>query len=105
MNQIVTKPPAEPGRTNKLPAETDRLPIDVFTVTFDALIAKSNLEAIASRVNDANRLFNALDRASYDRNFSNKLDTPAAIAKLNDLRALTLRRSTTYSTNRPRRHR
>ncbi len=78
MNEIVTN--AKPL------AENNRLAIDAPAAAFNALTAK--LEAITSRVHSANRLIGALDRASWDRNSKySKLDAPAAIAKLNDLRA------------------
>jgi hypothetical protein len=78
MNEIVTN--AKPL------VENNRLAMDAPAAAFNALSAK--LEAITSRVHGASRLIAALDRASWDRNSKySKLDAPAAIAKLNDLRA------------------
>jgi hypothetical protein len=66
------------------PPEPNRLPIDAFAKTFGALTVE--LKAITSRAHSAGNLDYALDRASWDKSYS-KLDIPAAITKLNALRA------------------
>jgi hypothetical protein len=96
MSQI-TKPPEQP----------ERLPIEALNAMFDAVIAKSNLEEITSCVHNAGKLTTALDKASWDQQFS-KLDVPAAVAKLNVLRAQFIPAKTKLDdmlTNRRRRRR
>jgi hypothetical protein len=84
MNQIVKSVKSPEQQLN----QSNQLPIDALTLTFDALIAKSGWEEITSRIHSVNELVYALDRVTWDRNSKySKLDVPAAIAKLNDLRA------------------